>query len=252
MIDFHSHIIPGVDDGSSSLEMSISMLENSIKEGTTSICATPHFILDEFEQTRDGYFNSLNLLRKNISGINILSGLEVYINPNLAKLYNEGKIWCINDSTYMLIELPMNDYPIYTENALYNLRLSGITPILAHPERNTKIIKNIDLLLSLANEGTIFQMNAGSLIGSYGSYVKTFAEKLVSMNLVHVLGSDAHNDTKRTTRLREAYDIIETLNPKLYKAVLNNNDAVIRGEAITCHPEIYIKKESLFKRIFKF
>jgi protein-tyrosine phosphatase len=143
MIDFHSHILPGVDDGSKDFETSLKMIRNSIDEGVECICATPHFIPEEHEITREIYNLKLEQLKCSTIGdhIQVISGLEVYINPTLPKLYKENKIWCINDKKYMLIELPMNQFPIYTEEVFYELRILGVTPILAHPERNIEIIK---------------------------------------------------------------------------------------------------------------
>lgn len=251
MIDFHSHILPKVDDGSDDLDMSMNMLQHSVKEGTEYICATPHYIQGEYEISRDKYITDLNNLKQNAPSINILTGLELYISPDLVNLYRAKKIWGINDTKYLLIELPMNQFPLYTEDILYNLRLEGLTPIIAHPERNTKIIDNVDLLIKLVNEGTLVQMNAGSLIGIYGSYIKKFAEQLVDMNLVHVLGSDAHNDTKRTTRLKEGFEILKTRNPQLYNWILKNEKNIINGKEIESPMEILIKKPNIFKRLFK-
>lgn len=251
MIDFHSHILPDVDDGSKDEIMTSKMLAKSLEENVDVICATPHFIPEEYEIARNDYNEVFQKIAAKNNDIKIAVGLEVYVNPNLVKLYKSKKIWGINNTKYLLIELPMDDFPIYVENLFYNLHAEGVNPIIAHPERNSRIMNNVDLLINLVNEGTIVQMNSGSLLGIYGSQVKKFAERLVSMNLVHVLGSDAHNDSTRTTRLKEGFDIINKTNPKLYGWILENERLIISGKEINDIPEIKIKKPGLFDKLFK-
>lgn len=250
MIDFHSHILYGIDDGSRSKEMSLEMLNNSVKEGVKYICATPHFIYNEYETDINTYSNLLQELQDAMSGkINVLKGLEVYINPELPQLYKEGKIWTINDKNYMLIELPMREFPIYTEKVFYDLRLIGITPILAHPERNLSIMKNPQLLINLIEQGTIAQMNAGSLTGMYGEPVKKVAIDFVKKNLIHILGSDGHNNKLRQTNINQAYNKIKEINKDLYNSIEQNSNDVIRGMEIDVLP-IKEKKEKTFFNFF--
>lgn len=246
MIDFHSHIIPGVDDGSANMAMSCNMLENAKKEGTRVICATPHYIPEEYEISKEDYEERLFKLRNEVKDIEILSGLEVYINPNLVQLYKEGSIWPINYKKYMLIELPMREFPIYTERVFYELRLQGITPIIAHPERNLSIIKNEELLVNLIEQGNLAQMNAGSLTGIYGEHIKKFAEKLLERNLVHVLGSDGHNDNKRRTDIKKALDIIKEKNFNVYEWIISNEERILKGEEVDILEIKMPKKRKLF------
>ncbi|MCJ7691073.1 MAG: protein tyrosine phosphatase, partial [Clostridiaceae bacterium] len=167
MIDFHSHILNGVDDGAKNLDMSLQMLKNAESEGVEYICATPHFITEEFEISREKYIEKLDKLvlasREENFSIKILSGLEIYMHPSLPKLYKEKKIWGINGSEYLLIELPMGQFPMYTEDIFYELMLLGAKPILAHPERNHKIMNNHDLIINLIKQGVFMQTNVGSL-----------------------------------------------------------------------------------------
>ena len=252
MIDFHSHILPGIDDGSKDFETSLKMIKISIDEGVECICATPHFIPEEHELTRETYNTKLEELKCSIIGnhIQILSGLEVYINPNLPKLYKEKKIWCINDKKYMLIELPMNQFPIYTEEVFYELRILGVTPILAHPERNIEIIKDENLLVNLVNQGALAQMNSGSLRGKYGEKVEEFSRHLVKRNLIHVFGSDGHNITGRKTKIKEGYEILKKLNGPLYQSILSNEIKIVQVDDLVPLP-IKEANEGLIKNLLK-
>jgi protein-tyrosine phosphatase len=256
MIDFHSHIIHGIDDGAKSLNMSLEMLRISESEGVEYICATPHFITEEFEITKEKYIEKLDRLviasREENIKIQILPGLEIYMHPDLPKLYKEKKIWGINDSEYLLVELPMGQFPIYTEDVFYELMLLGVKPILAHPERNIKIMENHDLIINLIRQGVLMQINSGSLLGDYGKEVKKNAEIFVVRNMVHILGSDGHNITGRKTKLKAAYEIVENKNKVVYNWILENQNNIIDNIQTSEFLELNLKKnKKSFFNIFK-
>jgi len=246
MIDFHSHIIHGIDDGAKNLDISLEMLKISESEGVEYICATPHFISEEFEITRESYVEKLNKLvlasREENLKIKILSGLEIYMHPNLPKLYKEKKIWGINDTEYLIVELPMGQFPIYTEDVFYELMLLGAKPILAHPERNIKIMKNHDLIVNLIKQGVLMQINSGSLFGDYGKEVKKTAQQFVKMNMVHILGSDGHNISSRKTKLKAAYEIVEDTNKVVYNWILENQTNIINNVSTFEFLDLQFKK----------
>ncbi|MGH4140130.1 tyrosine-protein phosphatase [Clostridium sp.] len=246
MIDFHSHIIHGVDDGAKSLNMSLGMLKIAESEGVEYICATPHFIAEEYEITREKYIEKFNNLvlasREENFKIKILSGLEIYMHPNLPKLYKEKRIWGINGSEYMLIELPMGQFPRYTEDVFYELMLLGVKPILAHPERNIKIMENHDLIINLIKQGVLMQINSASLLGNYGKEIKKTAQQFVKANMVHILGSDGHNITSRKTIIKPAFDIIKDKNEPMYNWISQNQINIINNKTTTELLEIKTKK----------
>ncbi|WP_127837077.1 tyrosine-protein phosphatase [Clostridium prolinivorans] len=255
MIDFHSHIIPNIDDGSKSFDMSLEMLKLSLSEGIRYICATSHYIPNELFTDKELYFQQLNSLNKlckeeNID-INIIPALELYMHPDLPKLYSEKKIWSINNNAYVLIELPMHQFPVYTEDVLYELKLQGAKPIIAHPERNFRILEDISLLANLVQQGILSQVNAGSLRGIYGKDIKSCAEKLVDMNLIHVVGSDAHDNKRRTTKINDAYQIIKDRNSELYNWIMDNEKNIIQGLDVDILPIKQKKKRSIFSKLFK-
>lgn len=254
MIDFHSHILPYLDDGSKSLDMSIEMLKLSVDEGVEQICATPHFIMGEFEIEKDKYDekfdNITNICKVNNIEIDILRGLELYIHPDLPKLYKEGLIWGINGSRYLLIELPMRQFPIYTEEVFYELRLLGAVPILAHPERNIRILNDESLLLNLIEQGVLAQITSGSLRGIYGKDIKNFSEKLVKKNMVHVVGSDAHNNSVRSTLIKKEYESIKMLNKDLYNWIIENETRIVNNEEVVVPEVLSRKKKNSFFKFF--
>ena len=255
MIDFHSHVLPYMDDGSKNFDMSLDMLRISTDEEVKHICATPHFIVGEYEIYRENYDEKLKGLRElcktyNVN-LDIMTGLEIYINPDIPKLYEEGKVWGINDTKYLLIELPMEQFPRYTEDVFYELRLKGAVPIIAHPERNLRIMKDPSLLTNLLEQGVLAQLNAGSLNGLYGKEVKKFAEDLVSRNMIHMLGSDGHNISGRNTKISGAFNMVREINSELYDWISRAQYDILRGSEVEVLPVTSGKKKFKLFNLFK-
>ncbi|WP_426349479.1 tyrosine-protein phosphatase [Alloiococcus sp. CFN-8] len=252
-IDFHSHILWNVDDGSLSKEMTLDMLSISEEERVEYICATPHYIINEQEIALEDYKERFELLTEAYKGnVNLIPGLELYMHPKLPEYFKQGKIFGLNKEKYMLIELPMRDFPIYTRDVFYELSILGVKPILAHPERNLKIQQSPTFLMELIDDGVLAQVNAGSLLGVYGQAAKDSAELFVKNNMIHLLGSDAHNNQRRSPRISKAYRRLKELNPELYTWINNNNESIIKGEDV--HPLAIIRqqhKESFLKKLFK-
>lgn len=235
MVDLHSHIIPKIDDGSQSIETSILMLQEAKKAGFTDIFLTPHYIENYYDldiQTRKEKFEELQKIakEKNID-INLYLGSEIFINPEIDVLYSKKAILTLNNSRYMLIEIPMNDTILYLDDVIENLTYMGIVPILAHPERYEYVQNDISVCERLIDKGVLFQMNFGSIIGVYGKDVKKTAIKLLKNNYIHFLGSDVHRKESIYTKIesakkkiikiigKEKFDILTIKNPN---HIINN------------------------------
>lgn len=234
MIDIHSHIISGIDDGSKNTEMTIKMLEMAEESGTTDIVATPHFMRGRFEVTYkeviDEVENLKKLTKENSININIYSGQEVYYSRNILEYYNQGMIGTINNTRYMLIEFPMLEFNIEEAiNTLYELQIRGIVPIIAHPERYKQFIKNPSQINLLIKEGMLFQVNAGSINGDFGRDIKKTAIKYLNNNIYSFIGSDAHRDKGRNTYIK---NVIKILEYNQRKSFINNGKAMLKNEEI--------------------
>lgn len=241
MVDMHSHIINEIDDGSKSIEMTINMLKKAEESGTTDIIATPHFMRGRFEVEYKDVIKRAEELKKivkeNNIHINIYVGQEVYYSKNLLEYYNDKIIGTINNTKYMLIELPMLEFDIdEVINTIYELQIRGIVPIIAHPERYKPFIKKPSMINKLINEGMLFQMNAGSISGDFGKDVKKTAAKYLEHNVYSFIGSDAHRDRGRDTDMSEALNILESYERKVFinngKAMLQNEDVEFKGTAV--------------------
>ncbi len=165
----HSHFLPGMDDGPKLPEDTLAMAYIAVNEGVIGIAATHHFTDDQSisvytKQWLESLQRVQHLLLENALSIQVYSGAEVQISPFLHLL--EGiEALCINNSRYLLLELPMADIPLYTEDVIYNLRIKGIIPIIAHPERNWRILDNPNLLHPLISLGALGQITSGSITG---------------------------------------------------------------------------------------
>ena len=221
MIDIHSHILPGIDDGSKNINMTLQMIKIAEKSGTTDIVATPHFCRGYGETHYDEVKNLVGEFNKLAKGegldLNIHYGQEVYYSEQIIDDYKSGLIGTINDSRYMLI----------------------VIPILAHPERYRPIIEKPERINKFIKEGFLFQMNAGSVEGQFGNSVKKTAEILLANNIYNFIGSDAHNDTNRCTGIANGIELAKKkskINEELFREsgrrLLSNEDIEFIGEMV--------------------
>ncbi len=210
MTDLHTHILPCIDDGAQSLEEAVNLLLAEERQWVTNIVFTPHFILQdktvaEFLESRNKSFNILktHLTETGLcNNMNFYLGAEVRFDPNIVNedLYS----LCIEGTSYLLLE-PLNFFPFKFEQTLDTLLARGITPILAHVERFSYLIKDKALLNRLAENGVLFQCNASALLAK--NYAKD-VKKLLKKGFVHVLASDTHNLENRPPELGLAYNMV--------------------------------------------
>ena len=255
MIDFHNHILPGVDDGAKTMEESIKMLRFAQEQGITDVVNTVHFQHPKMEgkNTDFDYISSVRnelleeLSKENII-INIHLGAEVFFNFNLLDILDNPLITFCNGK-YMLIEFQTFMMPKGYENHLYDLKMSGVTPIIAHPERYKPVQNDISIVEKLINSGCIIQIDAGSFLGHFGEQCKTTATLMIQKNLVHVIGSDAHGLGKRNFCLKQVMDYLKVnMGYKDINLILDNSEKIILGEEINLF-EFNQVKNNLFTKI---
>lgn len=255
MIDIHSHIIPKIDDGAKSIEITIEMLKNAEKDGTKQIIATPHYLLEYGEATINevkNYVKTLNeLTQKENLNLKIYAGQEVYFTENILQYYLENKIGTINDSRYMLIEFPMNKFEDNIFDILYELQVRNITPVIAHPERYKPIIKNPIAINRFIDEGYLFQMNSGSIEGIFGTEVKKTSEILLKNGIYNFIGSDAHNIKSRNTGIAKGIKLANNKNKNSEKTFKESSIKMLNDENIEFLGIKIKKKNSIFSFLSK-
>lgn len=199
MIDMHSHILYDIDDGSKSFAMSCQMIDDAVAAGVKQMFATSHFIAHDNNYSVDDLKDRVAKLQKYIDeekyDFDIILGHEILIDHLTIDHLESGKALTLGDSSYVLIEFPMYDIPVYTDHVFHELKLAGYIPIIAHPERNKKIIEDPNRLYSLLEKGAFSQLNLKSLTGKFGKEAQSTAEILLRHNMYHFVGSDVHRPT---------------------------------------------------------
>lgn len=196
MIDMHSHILPSIDDGATSVDEAFKLINEAKNAGFEAIVLTSHYIEGYYEadiDRRETLLQSLddNLKAKTID-VDLYLGNEIYISENVVNLLKEGKASTINNTSYVLFELPLNQEPMFIFNVIYEMLQNKLVPILAHPERYAFVQQNPELIYDLIQRGVLMQANFGSIIGEYGEKAQIIVKKLLQNDMIHFLGSDVH------------------------------------------------------------
>ena len=238
MIDIHSHVLIRADDGPESEEEAVKLLLQAEAAGITDIIMTPHHYSGDFENPGEKVLEMLAVLNKAAESANIsvrlYPGQEIRINPNLLYQLLSGTSITLNNSRYVLIEFSYIEIAEYTDQLIFDLQMNGFVPVVAHPERCTPLMDNIDELYKLVDKGVITQVTAGSVTGLFGSNLKARTLKMIEQNLVHVIASDAHHSATRPFMLFEAYEVIEMELGKFYMDYLKKNaEAILNNEEVT-------------------
>ena len=199
MIDLHAHILTDTDNGAGSFEESVALLYEAKKAGFSGIVCTPHY-MQQFYERDVNYVNNkiqqLGLDSKRI-GIHLYQGNEIHISNEICKFIDAKKVATINNSQYILIELPLTDTPINkTIEIIDEIVKNEYVPIIAYPERYPYIQKNIEFAKDLLRKGALLQANYASIDGYYGVQAKKTVIKLFKNKMIQFLGSDTHK--KRT------------------------------------------------------
>lgn len=210
MIDLHTHIIPNVDDGANSFDDALKMLNLEIENNVDTVILTPHYFLSSYSKT------NWNLVRTNYkklvklaSGlpIKLLLGAEVYYSKLVYEALKNNNIPTLNRSKYVLIEFSLVDEYYNIEEVLYNIQCLGYKPVLAHPERYLYL--PISSIENMHNSGILIQMNTSSILKDFGGEIYRRAKKMLKLNCVDLVASDAHSSNVRKPNLKSTLELIE-------------------------------------------
>ena len=258
MIDIHSHVLWGIDDGSTSLEMSKAMLQLAWQQGTRTMVFTPHVIEEAYKPSwsviKEKTQQLEKWLKQSLPDMQVYPAAEVQMNWNLLSELAVNGSYCINGGEYMLVELPMEEIPFYADNFWYELELKGIRPILAHPERYLRLMRHKELLLKWRERGLLLQCNSGSLVGYFGKQVQENALFLLQSDLIDFLGSDAHRDNLRTPDMIPAAQLIRERagEERLQRITVDNPKLLLANKPIAISkPQINVvqKKKNFWQKI---
>lgn len=211
MIDLHSHLLPNVDDGARSLAESIALAREAEADGVMAIAATPHVRADyrtSPETMERGVADLREALAEAGVAVEILTGAEVDIDLLWEIDPFDLKRLTLGGGSYVLLETPYRGWPPGLARAIAHIRGSGLTPLLAHPERNGEAQDRPSRVQEIVAAGALVQITAGSVTGRLGASARRGAEMLLEQGLVHVLASDSHGPHIRAGGLAEAADVL--------------------------------------------
>jgi protein-tyrosine phosphatase len=207
LIDLHSHILPGVDDGSPDIETSLAMARRAVADGIEVMACTPHIMPGVYANTATSVradIERLDLaLRSAGIPLRLVPGADIHMSPTLAGDIADGKLLALNESRYFLIEPPHHVLPPRFEEFAFGLLAAGHVPVLTHPERLSWIDGHFDVIERLGRAGVLMQVTAGSLTGRFGRRPRYWAERMLSEGRIHLLATDAHDNRRRPPLLAE-------------------------------------------------
>jgi len=245
MIDLHTHILPGLDDGAQTLEESVEMARIAEKDGIKKIVATPHLFRNNFVYEDLNIINTkkkelIKALEVKKIKIEIFSGVEVHIAHNFIEEIRKNRSFLtINNSSYMFVEFPSEHVFSGVKNLFFDLMSEGIIPIIAHPERNSVFRKDPSVLYDLVQIGALAQANSGSFSGLYGQSSMEAVINFIELGLIHFIASDCHNTNYIPPRLSEAVAKATDLigEEKARALVEDNQQAVLDDREVAFLPE---------------
>jgi protein-tyrosine phosphatase len=195
--DLHSHLLPNLDDGVKSFEESAQIIRLFIESGFTKAITTPHVMHDYYRNTRESILKKGAELKRYLAEQNIQFTVEFaaeyYFDENLMILLRESDELLWFGDKYVLFETNTFSEPMMLDDFIFQLKVKGCTPVLAHPERYQYLQSNFERIEDLNSRGVLMQLNALSLIGHYGKPIQKVAAMLIEKKMVHFVGSDCHN-----------------------------------------------------------
>jgi protein-tyrosine phosphatase len=262
VIDIHHHLLWGLDDGSKSIENSIAMARIAAEDGITHVVCTPHansqYVYDP-QVIADKIAQLQRSLEAEGIALTLGRGCDFHMTyDNIQEAKADPARYSINGKGYLLVELP--DYGIsqaLTET-FYQLQITGLTPILTHPERNATLQTDQLRMVDWMRGGLLVQVTAGSVLGHMGKQAQKVAHQLLANRWVHFLATDAHNTSSRPPRMREAYEVVAEKYGSEYAHALcvGNPLAAFQGKPLPPQAEplnLYedLEEKSWWKKLLK-
>jgi protein-tyrosine phosphatase len=236
MVDIHCHILPGIDDGSHSWEMTAEMCRMAEADGITHIVATPHSN-HQYSYHRDRYTEMLGQLHDSADGkLTFSLGCDFYFsNENVRDALDHPQRYTIGDTQYLLVEFSDYGIPSSVKDDVFALRSRGIVPIITHPERNQVLLKRPETVLALIEQGCLVQVTANAMTGDWGKRSQKMVEWLLERDAIHIIASDAHDNVRRKPIMSEARNAIAKMaNRELAESlVIHNPAAIVEGKSLS-------------------
>ena len=230
MVDIHSHILPGVDDGSDSLESSLDMARLAVQSGVTAMVATPHcnipddICIRDAETMRRAVASFRAELKKNDIPLRIYEGMEIFATDDIVERFYARELTTLNNSVYPLVEFPFDFFAGQATGILRSLISIGLRPIVAHPERYIYVQEDPALLNIWISMGCYLQVNRGSITGRFGEQIEELSMSMLERGFITFIASDAHSPVFRTTWMEDIRDLLTAhMGAKYASEILSRN-----------------------------
>ena len=233
MIDMHSHILPNIDDGAKSIEETNRLIKEAKNVGFEAIITTPHYMESYYEVNEK---ERRELVYKFQTDVKLYVGNEIYLSDNIIEFLENKMASTINNTKYVLFEMPMNVKPMNLFDVVYEMLQHELIPILAHPERYSFVQREPELICELIQNGVLMQANYGSIVGEYGKRAQEIVQVFFRNNMIHFLGTDVHKSNTVYPKIpqiiekiikvigKDKFEELSNINPKL---VLDNKNIEI-------------------------
>ncbi|MBQ6591493.1 MAG: hypothetical protein IJJ24_11160 [Solobacterium sp.] len=253
MIDIHTHVLPGIDDGSESMEMSLALIASALEGGTEAIIATPHCyrgVFDNYagEELQKRWDALHRAVRRAGIPMHLYQGMEIMACDDLPELLKTGKVWTLNGTKYFLMEFEFNDDPKYGSGLIQRCIDAGYTPVIAHPARYYFVQDDPSIVYDWYRKGCAIQLNKGSLLGDNGRRSQQTAMSLLRHCVVSCVASDAHRTYWRNSDLGQVEEFLLDNFGEEYTYMLleDNPDRILRGRRLVGYrPVPYDRQRSV-------
>jgi protein-tyrosine phosphatase len=258
MIDLHSHILPGIDDGSRSMEMSLAMARIAVDDGIRIMACTPHIYPGLYMNDSAGIRVARDALQAQLDehgiALQLTTGADVHLVPGLLEGLRAGTVPCLHGTRYILLEPSHHVAPPRFAESVFQLVGAGYTPVITHPERLSWIEDHFDTFATLTQQGAWMQVTAGALTGLFGPRIKYWAERFVGEGLTHILATDAHSSGRRKPVLSEAYAAAQRLvGPEEALQMVRGRQEVLMADLPPSHaaplPAVAPRRKSWLSRL---
>jgi protein-tyrosine phosphatase len=195
--DMHSHLLPGIDDGSPDIATSLKLIQGMVNLGYSKLITTPHIMWDMYKNRREKVLEKLELLREEVKKaeipVEINAAAEYFLDDHVAELLKNNEPLLTISGKMVLTEFSLAFPSHSTKDILFEMQMQGYQPVIAHPERYIYLQQNKEFYEELKDIGCLFQLNILSITGHYGKSVQELANHLIKKNYYDLLGSDLHH-----------------------------------------------------------
>ncbi len=257
-VDIHSHLLPAVDDGARDMETALALIEQGIEDGIGVWGVTPH-VLSKFTESidqrhRDVFGELVAAVDAHGLPAELCLGSEIMFQGDVETVRQLPSATYGNNGRYLLMEFPTGAFPAQAEQVLYEFQIAGMTPIIAHPERNAELSADISRIHSLVSRGILMQINARSLTIPGSGRVRRTAELIVRSGAAHFVASDAHDPERRPAQVRDAWErVAELVDQEMADQLfIHNPRAALDGARVSAPAPEMPENDAWWRRLVYF